>query len=44
MNEFRAWANTQLSKGVSLQQTLTEICARFTSALNDWYTTLDEYR
>jgi hypothetical protein len=44
LNEFRAWVNSQLAKGVSLRQTLTELCSRFTSTLNDWYSTMGEYR
>jgi hypothetical protein len=44
LNEFRAWINTQLSKRVSLRQTLTEFHFRFTGALNDWYTIMGEYR
>jgi hypothetical protein len=35
MNEFRAWVNAQLAKGVSLRQALTEFCSRFKDSVND---------
>jgi hypothetical protein len=44
LNQFRAWINTQLTKGVSLRQTLVEFCSRFTGSVNDWYTMMGEYR
>jgi hypothetical protein len=44
LNEFRAWVNSQLAKGISLRQALTEFCSRFISSLSDWFTSLGPYR
>jgi hypothetical protein len=43
INEFRAWANSQLSKGVFLRQALTEFCSRMIDSLSDWFTSLGTY-
>jgi hypothetical protein len=44
MNEFRAWVNSQLSKGESLHQTLTEFYSRMIDSLTDWFTSLGTYQ
>jgi hypothetical protein len=35
LNEFRAWVNSQLAKGVSLRQALTEFCSLFIGFLSN---------
>jgi hypothetical protein len=44
LNEFRAWVNSQLAKGVSLRPFLTKFYSRFNDALNDWFTSMGLYR
>jgi hypothetical protein len=44
MDEFNAWVNIQLAKGISLRQAFTKLCSRFTGLLGSWYLSLGAYQ